>query len=56
MTSHGFIQNEISQEQTMHGNQYFQNKLLYGFRSSFACDNKNFNDSATLKLYAIENS
>jgi hypothetical protein len=33
---------------TNHGNQFFQKKILYSFKSSFVWDNKNFNDSATL--------
>jgi hypothetical protein len=36
MTSHGYKQNEISQELTKHGDKNLQNKLLlYSFKSIF---------------------
>ena len=35
MTSHGYKQNEISQELSMYGNKNLQNKLLYSFKSIF---------------------
>jgi hypothetical protein len=47
MTSHRFKQNEISQEQ-MIGTHFFK-RSYFTVRSSFVWDNKNFNDSATLK-------
>ena len=43
-----WFQTKWNISRTNHGNQFFQKKLLYSFRSSFFWDNKNFNDSATL--------
>jgi hypothetical protein len=44
MTSHGYKQNEITQELTWEKN--LQNKLPYSFKSIFVKENKNFDDSA----------